>query len=75
MEIVTEWELLGRKEGRKEEALKLVERLLQKRFGQDSQQFSEEVRQLSLSRLESLNEALLDISNINELELWLKESC
>lgn len=64
----------GQQEGREAEALSLVIRLLTRRLRQE---LSEEVRSrlatLSLSLLEELSEALLDFTNLSDLEHWLVE--
>jgi predicted transposase/invertase (TIGR01784 family) len=65
----------GRSEGQQEEAANLVIRQLTKRFRQE---FSEEIRSsvysLPLPVLEDLSEALLDFTNVADLQAWLNNS-
>ncbi|RCJ27402.1 hypothetical protein A6S26_13335 [Nostoc sp. ATCC 43529] len=61
----------GREEGRREEAANLIIRLLIKRFGELPQEMRSSISGLSLSVLEDLSEALLDFSNLADLEAWL----
>jgi flagellar biosynthesis/type III secretory pathway protein FliH len=85
MEIVTSWMERGieqgreqgleqgREQGRVREALSLVERQLNRRFGSLSPSLQEAVRQLSVAQLEELAEALLDFENEADLEAWLNQ--
>jgi hypothetical protein len=73
MEIVTSWMEQGLEQGRVREALSLVERLLNRRFGSLSPSLQEAVRQLSVAQLEELAEALLDFENEADLEAWLNQ--
>ncbi len=61
----------GLQEGRQEEAASLIIRLLGKRFGELSADTCESISALTLAVLEELSEALLDFSEINELQSWL----
>lgn len=63
----------GWQEGRQEEAASLVVRLLRKRFGELSEDIQSSVSALSVPLLEELGEALLDFSEITELQRWLSE--
>ena len=63
----------GRQEGRQEEAIRLIVRLLGKRFGQLSEDTRTSISNLPLAKLEELSEALLDFSNISEVQQWLVE--
>jgi flagellar biosynthesis/type III secretory pathway protein FliH len=63
----------GLEQGRVREALSLVERLLNRRFGSLSPSLQEAVRQLSVAQLEELAEALLDFENEADLEAWLNQ--
>jgi predicted transposase YdaD len=62
----------AKEEGREEEAIALVSRLLKRRLQQD---LSDEVRSrlsaLALVELEDLSEALLDFTSLADLEGWL----
>lgn len=75
MRIVTSWmeEGLqqGRQEGKQEEALALIMRQLPRRIGTVETQLQTQIRQLSLTRLEDLAEALLDFSQPADLVNWL----
>jgi len=71
MEIETSWELKGKQEGKQEEALALIMRLLPRRIGTISPQLQERITELSLTQLEDLAEALLDFSNAEDLVHWL----
>jgi Domain of unknown function (DUF4351) len=62
----------GKQEGWQEGILSLVMRLLSKRFGTLSPELNVSIGQLSLNHLESLSEALLDFSSIEDLESWLR---
>ncbi len=50
---------------------RLIIRLLNRRFGEIDTSLIEKVRELSIEQLEALGEALLDFSDITELESWL----
>lgn len=79
MEIVTSWMEKGIEQGRQEgillgvrqEAQTLVLRQLSRRVGALSPELEERIRRLSVSQLEILGEALLDFSNMADLEAWL----
>ncbi len=55
------------------EALKLVSRLLNRRFNELDSSVIERVRGLSVEQLEDLGEALLDFSEVNDLVTWLEQ--
>ena len=61
----------GRIEGRREEAISLVMRLLTRRFGEMNPQLQEQIRSLGLEQLEELGEALLDFETVTDLDIWL----
>jgi predicted transposase YdaD len=61
----------GRQEGRQEEAANLVIRQLMRRCGALPYSLEIRVRSLLVDQLELLGEALLDFSEIKELESWL----
>ncbi len=67
MEIVTSWQLQGRLEGE----LAIIMRLLTRRIGTVEPELQERIRQLSLTQLEDLAEALLDFSDAADLRSWL----
>ncbi|NCR42759.1 MAG: DUF4351 domain-containing protein, partial [Microcystis aeruginosa W13-11] len=60
-------------EGVKQEALKLVLRQLQRRFGEISQNLEETIRSLPVERLEDLGLALLDFETLTDLDNWLNQ--
>ena len=72
MKIVTSWMEEGIQQGRREEALSLVLRLLGRRIGGFDQAVEEQIRQLSLAELEDLSEALLDFSQASDVIVWLQ---
>ena len=75
MQIVTSWmrEGLeqGREEGRRQEALALVLRLLARRVGVVEPQLQERIQELAIAQIEDLGEALLDFTSKADLEVWL----
>ncbi|NCS31091.1 MAG: DUF4351 domain-containing protein, partial [Microcystis aeruginosa F13-15] len=58
-------------EGVQQEALKLVIRQLQRRFGEIPQNLEEIIRNLPVERLEDLGLALLDFNTLTDLDNWL----
>jgi predicted transposase YdaD len=60
----------GRVEGRTDEARSMVTRLLTKRFGNIPVELQTQVNALSVDRIESLGEDLLDFTNISDLQAW-----
>jgi predicted transposase/invertase (TIGR01784 family) len=62
----------GRQEGKKDEATNLLLRILSKRFGKLGDSYIQNINSLNIEQLESLGEALLDFTDINDLERWLK---
>jgi predicted transposase/invertase (TIGR01784 family) len=62
----------GLQEGLKQEALKLAMRLLRRRFGELEARIIAKVQQLSREQLEELTEALLDFSEVEDLDAWLE---
>jgi predicted transposase YdaD len=61
----------GEQQGRQEEALSFVLRLLPRRVGTVPPEIEAQIRTLSLQQLEELGEALLDFSQISDLQNWL----
>ena len=61
-------------EGKQEEAVALVFRLINRRFGELDANLVEQIRKLNVSQLEELAEALLEFSSQDELEAWLQQS-
>ncbi|MBO1068403.1 MAG: Rpn family recombination-promoting nuclease/putative transposase [Dolichospermum sp. DEX189] len=62
----------GREEGRQNGELILLIRQLSKRFGKLKDIYIENINSLNIEQLEKLGEALLDFTDINDLETWLK---
>ncbi|MDS3861790.1 Rpn family recombination-promoting nuclease/putative transposase [Thermosynechococcaceae cyanobacterium BACA0444] len=63
----------GRQEGRQEGEVLLTLRLLQHKFGPQSQEISQQIRNLSISQLENLAESLLDFQTAADLTNWLEQ--
>jgi predicted transposase/invertase (TIGR01784 family) len=63
----------GKAQGRREEAVSLILRLLNRRLGEISSTLSQQIRELSLEQLETLGEALLDFTSLTDLTTWLSE--
>jgi predicted transposase YdaD len=63
----------GRQEGRQEEALALVLRLLGRRFGLIDAALESRLRRLTLPQIEALADALLDFTTVTDLEEWLNQ--
>lgn len=63
----------GLKEGRQNEALSFVTRLLTRRIGAIAPETTEQIQTLSVEELENLGEALLDFSEASDLTNWLNE--
>ncbi|MBE9053966.1 Rpn family recombination-promoting nuclease/putative transposase [Nostocales cyanobacterium LEGE 11386] len=62
----------GEQRGREAEAYQLVMRLLSRRLGELPQEVRQCVESLSLEQLENLGEALLDFTNMTDLQAWLE---
>ena len=67
MELMTSWERKGRAEGE----LALIKRLLKRRIGAVDPAIEKKLGRLTLQRLESLAEALLDFTGPQDLDQWL----
>jgi predicted transposase YdaD len=61
----------GRDEGKQEQALATIYRLLPRRIGTVAPELQQRLLQLSLPQLEDLTEALLDFSRPEDLIAWL----
>jgi predicted transposase YdaD len=61
----------GEQEGRRNEALSMVLRQLNRRLGALESSVDVLVRGLSVARLETLGEALLDFNDASDLQDWL----
>ncbi len=61
-----------KEEGREEEAVNLIVRQLNKRFGEVSNEIRSSILGLPLPVLEDLSEALLDFADFADLKSWLE---
>ncbi|GEM_PF-2543424 len=60
----------GREEGKQQEALSLILRLMGRRIGTLDPLLHDRIRELSIAKLEALSEALLDFSTAADLVAW-----
>jgi predicted transposase/invertase (TIGR01784 family) len=67
-------EARGRVEGKAEEGRSLVIRQLTRKLGNIKPQLQKQINNLSIERIESLGEALLDFTSIADLEVWLSQN-
>jgi len=61
----------AKEEGRKEEAARLVLRLLTRRFGEVPQNLAQQIRELPINEIETLGEAFLDFQSLSDVVNWL----
>ncbi|MBW4502176.1 MAG: DUF4351 domain-containing protein [Scytonema hyalinum WJT4-NPBG1] len=59
-------------EGKREEALVMIMRLLRRRLVTVEPELEQQIRRLSITQLENLGEALLDFSSPADLVTWLQ---
>ncbi|MCC5614025.1 Rpn family recombination-promoting nuclease/putative transposase [Nostoc sp. CHAB 5836] len=59
--------------GRQQEAFTMINRLFNRRFNEIEPLLIERVRGLSTEQLENLAEALLDFTDVSDLEAWLEQ--
>jgi Domain of unknown function (DUF4351)/Putative transposase, YhgA-like len=71
MKYVTSFERSGIEIGKQQEALSLVTRLLNRRFGNLDDALVVRLHGLSVEELETLGEALLDFTSVADLTNWL----
>jgi len=62
----------GREEGRQEGESALILRLLSRRIGEVTPERRSQIQALSINQLEALGEALLDFTQPEDLEEWLR---
>jgi len=74
MEITTSWMKEGIQQGKQQEALTLILRLLKRRLGKVHPRVQKRVEKLSLTQLEQMGEALLEFSNTDDLISWLDQA-
>ncbi len=72
MPFISPTEELAMERGELLEAQKLVMRQLMRRIGEINSSLIKQVEILELEPLEELSEALLDFSNVTDLEQWLR---
>ena len=65
----------GLEQGRKDEAISILLRLLLKKFGSVDPLVSDKIRELDRSQLEQLGEDLLDLNSKDELIQCLSQKC
>ena len=70
-----EGELIGKQEGKQEECIKLLSRLLRRKFGVQPplESVLQDFPNYPLEKLEDLADALLDFNAMSDLETWLVE--
>lgn len=73
MPYISSVERRGIEQGRQEEGVSLVVRLLNRRLGGVAVSLEEQIRQLSVEQLENLGEALLDFESEADLSHWLEQ--
>jgi hypothetical protein len=64
----------GEKIGKKKECIALLTRLLRRKFGlqPELETLLEQLPEIEIEKLEDLADALLDFSDITDLQAWLK---
>lgn len=62
----------SKKEGREEEAVRLITRQLERRFGPLPRHIQTTISSASIDVLEVLSEDLLDFTNLDDLAAWLE---
>jgi predicted transposase YdaD len=63
----------GLQQGRQEAEVQLVWRLLNRRLGNLDPSLEQQIRRLSGEQVETLAEALLDFSSVEDLQAWLQQ--
>jgi predicted transposase YdaD len=71
MPYVTSIERMGIEQGRQEGQRSLILRLLIRRVGVVPEPLTDRIEQLPIAQLESLAEALLDFTQLDDLVQWL----
>ncbi|WP_414579720.1 Rpn family recombination-promoting nuclease/putative transposase [Anabaena sp. CCY 9402-a] len=64
----------GEKKGEQKEALRFLNRQLNRRFGEIDSSIIERIQVLSTEQLEVLGEAFLDFVNVSDLVAWLEQN-
>lgn len=73
LERIQEANQQGIEQGIEREAVSLVMRLLNRRFGSIAPNIEEQIRRLSVNQLEDLGEAILDFQSKTDLTSWLEK--
>jgi predicted transposase YdaD len=73
-DILAEGEIKSEGKWRVDEAKRLVLRLLTRKLGNVSPKLVTKIDALSLDRVESLSEDLLDFTSLSDLEAWLSQN-
>ncbi|WP_407884854.1 Rpn family recombination-promoting nuclease/putative transposase [Scytonema sp. NUACC26] len=74
MKYVTSFERSGIELGKQQEAVLLITRQLNRRFGNINDTFLERVRSLPVEKLEQLSDALLDFTSVTDFINWLSQA-
>lgn len=64
----------GLQQGEQQGEANLIIRQLSKRFGNLDPAIASQIRQLSISQLETLGESIFDFSAMADLETWLQQN-
>jgi len=73
MELMTDWALEGREQGKVMGASSITLRLLKHKFGNLEPELEQQIQELEIASLEKLSIALLDFTQLSQLEEWLKQ--
>ncbi|WP_293069722.1 DUF4351 domain-containing protein [Okeania sp. SIO2B3] len=65
--------IYAKEQGKLNQTIALVMRLLKKLFGEIPETISSQIKDLLLSDLENLTEEILDFNSLEDLESWLEE--
>ncbi len=71
MQITTNWERKGRKEGRLEGKITIIFRLLNRKVGNLPDEIATQIESLDSSQLDFLTESLLEFETLDDLNGWL----
>ncbi len=73
-DILLKGERQGEQKGEQKEALRFLQRLLSRRFGEIDSSIIEQLRVLSTEQLEVLGEEFLDFADVSDLVNWLEQN-
>ena len=71
MQITTNWERKGRKEGRLEGKITIILRLLNRKVGNLPDEIATQIESLDSSQLDFLTESLLEFETLDDFNGWL----